>query len=344
MPVDLSAGRQRDDRRGHGDREGRQGRAHACRSPTASACRRRTRRCVVAVAEVKATHERVAARAPRAHLANMVHGRHQGLREEARARRRRLPRRRAGQEPEPDARLLAPGHVPGARTAITIETPSQTEIVDQGRRPPEGRPGRRRDPRLSVRPEPYKGKGVRYSGEKIVLKEGEEEVSHGSSRKRHGACVARRRGRAKIRELGTARLTVHRTPQHIYAQVIDAGRRQGARGRVDRAGGRCAKELKGTGNVDGGEGRRPRDRRARPRPQASSTGRLRPLGIPVPRARQGARRGRARSGSRVLRPDGQSMARVEGHSPADELHREAGGGQPHRRRSSRAAASSASRR
>jgi large subunit ribosomal protein L18 len=27
------------------------------------------------------------------------------------------------------------------------------------------------------------------------------------------------RARAKIREIGTARLTVHRTPRHIYAQV-----------------------------------------------------------------------------------------------------------------------------
>lgn len=31
-----------------------------------------------------------------------------------------------------------------------------------------------------------------------------------------------RRARAKIRELGGARLTIHRTPRHIYAQVIDA--------------------------------------------------------------------------------------------------------------------------
>jgi large subunit ribosomal protein L18 len=30
------------------------------------------------------------------------------------------------------------------------------------------------------------------------------------------------RGRAKIREIGTARLTVHRTPRHIYAQVTTA--------------------------------------------------------------------------------------------------------------------------
>jgi len=31
-----------------------------------------------------------------------------------------------------------------------------------------------------------------------------------------------RRGRAKIRELEANRLSVHRTPQHIYAQVIGA--------------------------------------------------------------------------------------------------------------------------
>ncbi len=29
-----------------------------------------------------------------------------------------------------------------------------------------------------------------------------------------------RRGRAKIRELGMTRLCVHRTPRHIYAQII----------------------------------------------------------------------------------------------------------------------------
>jgi len=31
-----------------------------------------------------------------------------------------------------------------------------------------------------------------------------------------------RRGRAKIRELKAVRLTVHRTPRHIYAQIISA--------------------------------------------------------------------------------------------------------------------------
>src|SRR5260221_675016 len=41
-------------------------------------------------------------------------GRQRGLPEEARARRRRLSRRAAGQGPEPDARLLASRCVPGA--------------------------------------------------------------------------------------------------------------------------------------------------------------------------------------------------------------------------------------
>jgi len=35
-----------------------------------------------------------------------------------------------------------------------------------------------------------------------------------------------RRGRAKIRELKANRLSIHRTPQHIYAQVIGSGDNQ----------------------------------------------------------------------------------------------------------------------
>ena len=58
-----------------------------------------------------------------------------------------------------------------------------------------------------------------------------------------------RRGRAKMRELGVYRLCVHRTPQHIYAQVIspegnhvlasastlDKGLREGKTGNSDAA-------------------------------------------------------------------------------------------------------------
>jgi large subunit ribosomal protein L6 len=56
---------------------------------------------------------------------------------------------------------------------ISIETPSQTEIVVKGiDRQKVGQVAAEiRDVRP---PEPYKGKGVRYAGEKIVLKEGKK--------------------------------------------------------------------------------------------------------------------------------------------------------------------------
>jgi large subunit ribosomal protein L18 len=54
--------------------------------------------------------------------------------------------------------------------------------------------------------------------------------------------------RSKIRELGVARLTVHRTPRHIYAQLFDA-----AGAHVLAAASTLQKDvaagLKGTGNV-----------------------------------------------------------------------------------------------
>ena len=56
------------------------------------------------------------------------------------------------------------------------------------------------------------------------------------------------RTRAKIRELRVARLTVHRTPQHMYAQVID-----GAGGRVLASASTVQEAvregLKATGNI-----------------------------------------------------------------------------------------------
>ena len=56
------------------------------------------------------------------------------------------------------------------------------------------------------------------------------------------------RGRAKIREIGTDRLTVHRTPRHIYAQVTTA---DGARviPSASTVQGDVAKDLPTTGNV-----------------------------------------------------------------------------------------------
>ncbi|HET7674850.1 MAG TPA: 50S ribosomal protein L18 [Gammaproteobacteria bacterium] len=56
------------------------------------------------------------------------------------------------------------------------------------------------------------------------------------------------RARARIRELATVRLTVHRTPSHIYAQVLaPAGDRVLAAASTLDTG--LRKELKGTGNI-----------------------------------------------------------------------------------------------
>lgn len=56
------------------------------------------------------------------------------------------------------------------------------------------------------------------------------------------------RSRHKIRELRVARLSVHRTPQHIYAQVIDAdgGKVLAAASTLQEA---VRTGLKATGNV-----------------------------------------------------------------------------------------------
>jgi large subunit ribosomal protein L18 len=56
-----------------------------------------------------------------------------------------------------------------------------------------------------------------------------------------------RRGRAKMRELRATRLTVYRTPRHIYAQIIAP---EG--GRVLASASTLDKDLRGavTGNVD----------------------------------------------------------------------------------------------
>jgi len=58
-----------------------------------------------------------------------------------------------------------------------------------------------------------------------------------------------RKTRAKIRELGRPRLCIHRTPRHIYAQVID-----GSGDKVLVSASTLDKELrkdiKGTGNTD----------------------------------------------------------------------------------------------
>jgi len=57
------------------------------------------------------------------------------------------------------------------------------------------------------------------------------------------------RTRAKIRELGIARLTIHRTPRHMYAQLFDSS---GAKvlATASTVQESVAKDLKNTGNAE----------------------------------------------------------------------------------------------
>ena len=57
-----------------------------------------------------------------------------------------------------------------------------------------------------------------------------------------------RRSRSKIKELGVARLTIHRTPRHIYAQVIgpDGGTVMAAASTLQKD---VREALDGTGNI-----------------------------------------------------------------------------------------------
>jgi large subunit ribosomal protein L18 len=58
-----------------------------------------------------------------------------------------------------------------------------------------------------------------------------------------------RKARAKIRELGRARLCIYRTPRHIYAQVIDESGQKvlASASTLDRE---LRKDMKTTGNAE----------------------------------------------------------------------------------------------
>jgi len=127
----------------------------------------------VAVAEGKATNERIAAAgAARANLANMVTGVTKGFE-------RKLELVGVGYRAAVQGKNLNltlgfshPVQFP-VPDGISIETPSQTEILVKGM-------DRQKVGQVAAvirgyrPPEPYKGKGVRYAGEKIVMKEGKK--------------------------------------------------------------------------------------------------------------------------------------------------------------------------
>jgi large subunit ribosomal protein L6 len=128
---------------------------------------------LVAVAEGKATNERIAAAgATRARLANMVAGVTKGFE-------RKLELVGVGYRAAVQGKNLNltlgfshPVAYP-VPEGISIETPSQTEILIKG-------VDRQQVGQVAAEirgyrpPEPYKGKGVRYAGEKIVMKEGKK--------------------------------------------------------------------------------------------------------------------------------------------------------------------------
>jgi len=128
---------------------------------------------VVSVADGKTTNERVAAAgAARANLANMVTGVTRGFE-------RKLELVGVGYRAAVQGKSLNltlgfshPVSFP-VPDGIAIETPSQTEIVVKGT-------DRQKVGQVAAvirgyrPPEPYKGKGVRYAGEKIVMKEGKK--------------------------------------------------------------------------------------------------------------------------------------------------------------------------
>jgi large subunit ribosomal protein L6 len=115
---------------------------------------------------------RMRAGATRAHLANMVRGVTKGYE-------RKLELVGVGYRAQLQGKALNltlgfshPVNYP-VPAGITIETPSQTEIVIKGS--DRQRVGQTAAEIRDIRPpEPYKGKGVRYSDEQISLKEGKK--------------------------------------------------------------------------------------------------------------------------------------------------------------------------
>jgi large subunit ribosomal protein L6 len=115
---------------------------------------------------------RMLAGATRAHLANMVEGVSKGFE-------RKLELQGVGYRAQAQGKVLnlTLGFSHPVNFAvpegISIETPTQTEIVVKGiDRQAVGETAAKI--RAYRPPEPYKGKGVRYAGEKIELKEGKK--------------------------------------------------------------------------------------------------------------------------------------------------------------------------
>jgi large subunit ribosomal protein L6 len=115
---------------------------------------------------------RMRAGATRAHLANMVRGVTRGYERKLELVGVGFRAQIAGKALNLTLGFSHPVSFP-VPEGITIETPSQTEIIVKGN--DRQRVGQTAAEIRDIRPpEPYKGKGVRYSDEQIVLKEGKK--------------------------------------------------------------------------------------------------------------------------------------------------------------------------
>jgi len=115
---------------------------------------------------------RTRAGATRAHLANMVHGVTKGYEKKLELVGVGFRAQVQGKNLNLTLGFSHPVSMP-IPEGISIETPSQTEIVVKGI--DRQKVGQVAAEIRAVRPpEPYKGKGVRYTGEQITLKEGKK--------------------------------------------------------------------------------------------------------------------------------------------------------------------------
>ena len=179
---------------------------------------------------------------------------------------------------------------------ITIETPSQTRDHREGHGPPAGRPSGRRAAPLPAAGA-LQGQGCPLLKRANCPQRSEEEVVMAIDKKAQRQRRARR-GRIRIKLAGRPRLCVHRTPQHIYAQIIapEGNRVLASASTLHERGPRGAEGHRQQGSR---RGRRQGDRGAR-EAAGHRAGRVRSLGLQVPRSREGARRRGARSGPPVL--------------------------------------------
>jgi large subunit ribosomal protein L6 len=106
---------------------------------------------------------------------------------------------------------------------ITIATPRPVEIVISGS-------DRQKVGQVAAEireyrpPEPYKGKGIKYSDERIFRKEGKQKYGRRAMTKLSDRFMRRQgrvRGALRLAAGERKRLSVYRSSKHIYAQLID---------------------------------------------------------------------------------------------------------------------------